>query len=52
VECVNVVQEKIIDGDFTYSSGAKTRKARRVKNFSQDQKINRELFELALEYAN
>ena len=48
----NVVQEKIIDGDFTYSSGTKTRKARRVKNFSQDQKINRELFELALEYAN
>jgi len=48
----NVVQEKIIDGGFTYSSGTKTRKARRVKNFSQDQKINRELFELALEYAN
>ena len=47
----NVVQEKIIDGDFEYISGTKTRKARRVKNFKQDQKINKELFELALEYA-
>lgn len=48
----NVVQEKIIDGDFEYVSGVKTRKARRIKNFIQDQKINKELFELALEYAN
>ena len=47
----NVVQEKIIDGDFEYIAGSKTRKARRVKNFKQDQKINKELFELALEYA-
>jgi len=47
----NVVQEKIIDGDFEYITGSKTRKARRVKNFKQDQKINKELFELALEYA-
>lgn len=46
----NVVQEKIIDGDFEYIAGTKTRKARRVKNFKQDQKINKELFELALEY--
>lgn len=46
----NVVQEKIIEGDFEYTSGSKNRKARRVKNFNQDQKINKELFELALEY--
>ena len=46
----NVVQEKIIDGDFEYIMGTKTRKARRVKNFKQDQKINKELFALALEY--
>jgi len=48
----NVVQEKLIEGDFTYLSGGKTRKARRVKNFKQDQKINQDLFDLALEYAN
>lgn len=46
----NVVQEKIIEGDFQYIVGSKVRKARRVKNFNQDQKINKELFELALEY--
>ena len=48
----NVVQEKIIEGDFEYISGTKVRKARKVKNFKQDQKINKELFSLALEYAN
>ena len=46
----NVVQEKIIEGDFEYISGNKVRKARKVKNFKQDQKINMELFDLALEY--
>jgi len=46
----NVVQEKIIDGDFKYISGGKVRKARRIKNFIQDQKVNSELFEVALNY--
>ena len=46
----NVVQEKIIEGDFEYLAAGKTRKARQIKNFKQDQKINKELFELALEY--
>ena len=46
----NVVQEKIIEGDFEYISGTKVRKARKVKNFKQDQKINMELFDLTLEY--
>ena len=46
----NVVQEKVIDGDFTYIAGGKVRKARQIKNFRQDQKVNKELFELALEY--
>ena len=46
----NVVQEKLIHGDFEYTSGSKVRKARKVKNFNQDQKINKELFSLALEY--
>ena len=48
----NVIQEKIIDGDFSYIAGNKVRKARQVKNFKQDQKINKELFSLALEYVS
>ena len=39
-----------VHGDFEYGVGKKIRKARQVKNFSQDQKINKELFSLALEY--
>ena len=46
----NVVQEKIIEGDFEYRIGGKPRKAREIKNFKQDMKINKELFELALDY--
>ena len=46
----NVVQEKLIGGNFEYKAGSKVRKSRQVKNFSQDQKINKELFSLALEY--
>ena len=48
----NVVQEKILEGDFNYTFGVKIRKARKIKNFNQDLKINKELFNLALEYAN
>ena len=48
----NVIQEKIIEGDFNYNAGSKSRKARRIKNFNQDLKVNKELFELALEFAN
>ena len=46
----NVVQEKLIEGDFNYRSANKPRKAREVKNFKQDMKINKKLFELALGY--
>ena len=46
----NVVQEKLIEGDFEYRIGGKARKAREIKNFKQDMKINKELFELALDY--
>lgn len=46
----NVVQEKLIHGDFIYSAEGKTRKARKVKNFQQDIKLNQDLYELALEY--
>jgi hypothetical protein len=46
----NVIQEKILDGDFTYMSGAKIRKARKVKNFKQDLDINQKLFAIAAEF--
>ena len=47
----NVIQEKLIDGDFTYTSGVKLRKARRIKNFTQDITLNSQLFDVALTYA-
>jgi hypothetical protein len=46
----NVIQEKILDGSFTYMSGAKVRKARKVKNFKQDIEINQKLFAMAAEF--
>ena len=48
----NVVQEKLITGDFDYRAGGKARKAREVKNFKQDMVINKKLFNVALEYAS
>lgn len=48
----NVVQEKIITGDFEYTAGGNSRKAREIKNFNQDVKINKELFDLALSYVS
>ena len=45
----NVIQEKIITGDFTYLSGTRSRKAREVKNFKQDMDINKKLFAFASE---
>jgi hypothetical protein len=47
----NLVQEKLVGGMVEYSSGSKIRKARRIKNFQQDIKLNSELYELALAYA-
>ena len=46
----NVIQEKVIDGDFEYSTGNKIRKARTIKNFKQDVEINEKLFDLAHAY--
>jgi hypothetical protein len=46
----NVIQEKILDGDFNYISGNKVRKARKVKNFKQDLEINQKLFAMAAEF--
>ena len=48
----NVLQEKLIHGLVNYGVGAKIRKARKIKNFQQDMKLNQELYNLALEYAN
>jgi len=47
----NLVQEKLVHGMVDYQAGAKNRKARRIKNFQQDVKLNSELYELALAYA-
>jgi hypothetical protein len=46
----NVIQEKILEGDFTYMSGTRIRKARKVKNFKQDLEINQKLFAMAAEF--
>lgn len=48
----NVVQEKLIEGDFDYNVGTKVRKARKIKNFKQDCVINEKLFDLAMAYVN
>ena len=47
----NLVQEKLVNGMVDYRAGSKQRKARRIKNFQQDVKLNSELYELALAYA-
>ena len=46
----NVIQEKIIEGDFDYTIGTKHRKARQIKNFKQDMDLNSKMFDVALEY--
>ncbi len=48
----NVVQEKVLEGDFEYGFSTKTRKARRIKNFNQDLIINSKLYELATQYCH
>ena len=48
----NLLQEKVIHGMFEYNYGVKTRKVRKIKNFAQNQKVNQELFNMALEYVN
>ena len=46
----NVIQEKIIEGDFEYTIGTKHRKARQIKNFKQDMDLNSKMFDVALDY--
>ncbi len=47
----NLVQERVVTGDFEYISGVKLRKAREIKNFKQDLDVNQKLFEVAKEFA-
>ena len=48
----NLIQEKIVHGMFdVYGVNGKVRKARKIKNFRQDTKVNQELYQLALNYA-
>ena len=51
-EVFNRVQEKIVGGKFTYVNGEKIRKARPIKNFQQNVKVNQELWALAEEFVN
>lgn len=46
----NVIQERITNGNFNYKNGTKTRKARKIKNFQQDMKLNQQLWEMAEEF--
>lgn len=46
----NMVQEKVLEGDFNYVAGNKSRKARKIKNFNQDMEVNSRLYELATTY--
>ena len=46
----NVVQEKVLEGDFNYVAGNRSRKARKIKNFNQDMEVNSRLYELATTY--
>jgi hypothetical protein len=46
----NVVQEKVLEGDFNYVAGNRSRKARKIKNFNQDMELNSRLYELATSY--
>jgi len=49
----NVLQEKIVHGMFeTFGAKGKVRKARKIKNFQQDTRVNQDLYKLALEYAS
>jgi len=49
-EVFNRVQENIIEGNFEYiTKSGKKRQARVIKNFKQDQDVNRKMFSKALE---
>ena len=49
-EVFNRLQEKVVNGKFNYAFGKKERKARPVKGFKQQVKLNQDLWELASSY--
>jgi hypothetical protein len=50
---LNRVQEKLVGGGFNYQNEkGKTRKARALKNFTQNIEFNSELWELADQYVS
>ncbi len=50
-EVFNRVQENIMEGNFEYLTvKGKPRQARIIKNFKQDQDLNKKMFSKALEY--
>ena len=50
-EVFNRLQENIIEGNFEYvTQGGKVRQARVIKNFKQDQDLNKKMFSKALEF--
>ena len=52
-EVFNRVQENVMEGNFQYKTlKGKVRQARVIKNFKQDQDLNKKLFTKALEFAS
>lgn len=49
-EVFNRIQEKVVNGKFNYAFDKKERKARPVKGFKQQVKLNQNLWELASSY--
>ena len=49
-EVFNRLQEKVVNGKFNYALGKKERKARPVKGFKPQVKLNQDLWELASSY--
>ena len=49
-EVFNRLQEKVVNGKFSYALGKKERKARPVKGFKSQVKLNQDLWELASSY--
>jgi len=49
-EVFNRLQEKVVNGKFNYAFGKKERKARPVKGFKSQVKLNQDLWELASSY--
>lgn len=48
----NVLQEKLTHGLFKYGYSTKQRKARKIKNFSQDMVLNEKLYNVALKFVS